>query len=286
MKRFCYCGAGVVLVSTCLVLLLVQDVAAEEPTFRALTRKYFSTGDGKALAKLVGFETPPQKVIALKYKVLLFTRDASGKAAEKPIDPKEHRFKIGDQVRVVVEPYGDYYIYIFHIGPDGEHGFLLPAEGEDPPLAKAAATVTLPGDGFFEFSPPPGKEQVFVVATEKPVANRQLLADVLAKKPGEKLTQEEIELQKTLKATRKALLMSVQEQTKQLLNKTVMWRGIARGSAREKLISDIRTRGVKEGTFEEPGMTAEGGTSAVYLSTVPTTKAKLVVSIPLESTKE
>ena len=74
---------------------------------------------------------------------------------------------------------------------------------------KANEKVTLPGDGFFEFSPPPGKEQLFVVATEKPVADRDVLASVLTKKPGEELTAEEIELKRTLKATRKAMLISV-----------------------------------------------------------------------------
>jgi len=282
MKRSRYCAASVLL-SLAAGLLLGMSVRAEEVTFRNLSRKYFKDGEGKQLAELVGFQQPIKEVIALKYKVLLFKKGEDGKSAEIPVDPKEYKFKLGDQIRVTVEPLADYYIYIFHVGADGEAGFLLPAEDEDPPLSKKEKPVALPGDGFFEFTPPPGTEQLLVVATEQPVKDRKLLAQVLMKKPGEKLTEAEAELKKTLKATRKALLISVQEQTKQILQNTVLWRGIARGKDREALVKDIRRRGVKQGTFEEPG---KDGTSAIYMSSTPSQKkSKLLVTISLTSGK-
>jgi len=284
MKRFSPLGLRAVLVLLLLGSFFVAAVAtAADPAyqFRSLKRKFFKNGDGQALADLVGFQQPVKEIIALKYKVLLFGRDKYGKPLEKPVDPKSQQFKMGDKVRVTVEPYNDYYVYIFHIGPDGEGQFLLPDENEDPPLAKRDKLVALPGDGFFEFCPPPGTEQLFVVATEEPVADRRLLAKVLGKKPGEALTAEEAQLKKTLKATRKALMLSVQEQTKQILDKTVLWRGLATGEQREELARDIRTRGVKEGTFEEPGTPEDDGTSVAFMRTTGPQGAKLLVSIPL-----
>ena len=160
--------------------LAAASAKAEEPTFRDLARKYFKDGDGAEFAKLVGYTKPVKQVIALEYKVLLF---ADGR--ETAVDPKTHDFRVGDKIRVAIEPLSDYYVYIFSLGASGKKGFLLPAEDEQPPLAKAGKPLSLPGDGFLEFSEPPGNEELLVVATEKPVADREYLARVLTKKPGE-----------------------------------------------------------------------------------------------------
>jgi hypothetical protein len=254
----------------------MQAAVAEEPTFRDLTRKYFKDGDGSDLAKLVGYDQPVKKVIALEYKVLLFD---GGK--ERPVDPKTYQFKVGDRIRVNIEPLSDYYVYIFHVGASGESGFLLPTTDEHPPLAKAGKPVALPDDGFFQFSEPPGEETLEVVAAEKPVADRTVLARVLTKKPGEKDTPEEAAVRTSLKATRKKVLKSFAEAQKEINEHTVMWRGItAEQKPRQQLAEDIRTRGVKEGTFEEP---TANGTSAVYMSAQEGGQPRLLVSIPLKS---
>ena len=53
------------------------------------------------------------------------------------------------------------------------------------------------------------------------------------------------------------MLKSVAETRKEILDHTVMWRGItADEKPMRQLAEDIRTRGVKDGTFEEP--TAHG----------------------------
>jgi hypothetical protein len=272
-----YIGRVVILAAFSAAALAVMQVAlAEEPIFRDLTRKYFKDGDGSDLAKLVGYEQPVKKVIALEYKVLLFE---GGK--ERPVDPKTYQFKVGDRIRVSIEPLSNYYVYIFHIGASGQSGFLLPATDEDPPLAKAGKPVALPGDGFFQFSEPPGEETLEVVAAEKPVPDRTLLARVLMKKPGEKDTPEEAAIRNTLKATRKKVLKSFAEVQKEISEHTVMWRGIAaEQKPMQQLAEDIRTRGVKEGTFEEP---TPNGTSAVYMSAQEGGQPRLLVSIPLVS---
>jgi hypothetical protein len=277
MKRWHISRAVAVLVAVCAWWTSMPNALAEQPTFRNLTRKYFKDGDGAGLAKLVGYQEPVKKVIALEYKVLLFQ---DGK--EVPVDPKTHEFKVGDKVRVSIEPLSDYYVYIYHIGASGQKGFLLPDKDEDPPLAKKGRPVALPDDGFLEFAPPPGEETLLVVAMEKPVPDRAVLASILGKKPGEKDTPEEQALRKTLKATRKKVLKSVDETRKEILDHTVMWRGLTAEKPMRKLAEEIRTRGVKDGTFEEP--TAHG-TSALYMTCEEVEKgqAKLLVSIPLKS---
>lgn len=276
--RSCQACKMVVLAAAAAATLLAaaQIVMAEEPTFRDLTRKYFKDGEGKDLAKLVGYTEPVKKVIALEYKVLL----AEG-GKETPVDPKTHEFKVGDKIRVSIEPLNDYYVYIFHTGASGKSGFLLPAADEDPPLAKANKPVALPDDGFIEFVEPPGEETLLVVAAEKPVPDRAVLARVLTKKPGEKDTDEEAAVRSSLKATRKKVLKSVAEAKKEILDHTVMWRGIvAEPKAKQELADEIRRRGVKDGTFEEP---TANGTSAVYVSCKDNAASRLLVSIPLKS---
>jgi hypothetical protein len=256
-----------------------STLRADEPTFRDLTRKYFKDGDGADLAKLVGYKQPVKNVIALDYKVLLFK---DGK--ETPVDPKTYEFKVGDKVRVSVQPLHEYYVYIFQIGSSGRGGFLMPEQGEDPPLAKAGVEIPLPGDGFIEFSDPPGEETMLVVATEKPIGDRSVLAKVLTKKPGDVDTPQELAMRKTLKATVKKAMKSVQERQQELLDKTVSWRGLTTDpKAREEMTADVQNRKVTEGTFEEPMVGKTGVTSAVYASETDDDQAKLLVSIPLKS---
>jgi hypothetical protein len=231
------------------------------------------------LAKLVGYKQPVKNVIALDYKVLLFK---DGK--ETPVDPKTYEFKVGDKVRVSVQPLHEYYVYIFQIGSSGRGGFLMPEQGEDPPLAKAGVEIPLPGDGFIEFSDPPGEETMLVVATEKPIGDRSVLAKVLTKKPGDVDTPQELAMRKTLKATVKKAMKSVQERQQELLDKTVSWRGLTTDpKAREEMTADVQNRKVTEGTFEEPMVGKTGVTSAVYASETDDDQAKLLVSIPLKS---
>jgi hypothetical protein len=277
MKRWHTRGVAVILVAAyAWASMATQGAVAEEPTFRDLTRKYFKDGNGADLAKLVGYADPVKKVIALEYKVLL-----SQDGKEVPVDPKTHEFKVGDRIRIRIEPLSAYYVYIYHIGASGQSGFLLPTKDEDPPLAKADQTVALPDDGYFEFAAPPGEETLLVVAAEKPIADRAVLASILGKKPGEKDTPEEESVRKTLKATRKKVLKSVEETRKEILDHTVMWRGIAaEGKPMRQLADEIRTRGVTDGTFEEP---TANGTSAIYMSCNEQGQPRLLVSIPLKS---
>ncbi len=276
MNRLVCRGMAALLVLVCLVWLSEPPaVVAEEPMFRNLVRKYFKDGDSKSLGKVSGLSGEIKKVIALEYKVLLLEG-----GQEKVVDPKEYKFKLGDQIRIVVEPFDDYYVYVYHIGASGWRGFLLPTEDEDPPLTKRDRKIPLPDDGFFQFEAPAGEETLLVVATEQPIEDRAVLASVLTKKPGDTYTPQEEAVRKSVKATRKKVLKSTAETRKEIVDHTVMWRGISTRKAREELAADVRDRNVRSGTFEEPG--AEG-TTAIYLSLDEESHAALLVNIPLTS---
>ncbi len=260
------------------VCLATAGVQADDTTFRDLARKYFKDGDGGELAKLVGYSQPVKQVIALEYKVLLF---ANGK--ETAVDPKTYDFRVGDKIRVEIAPLHDYYVYIYHIGASGKREFLLPADKEEPPVAKAGKALALPSDGFLEFSEPPGNEQLLVVATEKPAADRDVLARVLTKKPGEADTPEEKAVRKTIKATVSKALKSQREREKEIMNKTVMFRGLTDDAAMKDFVSDVRTRHVSESTIEEPSHGKSSSTCALFVSMNKQDDARLLVTIPLKS---
>ena len=280
MRRLNWCLATVLGIVVCLGYGLTPAAArAGDITFRDLARKYFKDGDGADMAKLVGYVKPVKQVIALEYKVLLF---ANGH--ETPVDPKTYNFRIGDKIRISIEPLNDYYVYIFHVGASGKKGFLLPADEEQPPLAKAGKSLSLPGDGFLEFSDPAGEEKLLVVATEKPVADRAVLARVLTKSPDEKDTPEEEAVRKTIKATVTKAMKSARERQKEILNNTVMYRGLTTDpSAIKSLVDDVHARGVSEGTFEETSPGNKDGTCALYITMSKQGQARLLVTIPLKS---
>ena len=93
MKRLAFRGMRTSLVLVCLIPLVAsQAVLADEPTFRDLARRYFASGDGTQLTKVVGLPKEVKHVVALDYTVLLL-RDGG----EKAVDPKDYEFKLGGQ---------------------------------------------------------------------------------------------------------------------------------------------------------------------------------------------
>jgi hypothetical protein len=282
MKRFSRSGRHAAWALACLgALACGQQGRAAEPqvTFRDLAVRFFEDGNGEDLAKAVGWTKPVKKVIALEYKVLLFQD-----GRETPVDPKTHPFKLGDRIRVEILPFSDSYIYIFHVGASGKSLFLLPPEDREPPYVKGKSTIRLPVDGYFEFTAPPGNEKLMVVAAEKPVPDRQMLARVLTKNPTD-YTPEEQSLSKQLQATVEANLISVQEKEQAIRDKVVKFRGGLEDAL--ALAQDVRTRGVERGTIEEPNPNPSKGTTAMYISISGDkeleTRTNLLVTIPLTS---
>jgi len=284
MRRFHFHVRRALIAAACLAAAFPSPTdAADAPegsTIRALMREYFKDRDGAELGQLIGYQEPVKKVIALDYKVLLLED-----GREKPVDPKLYEFRLGDRIRISIEPLADYYVYIFNIGSDGQHRFLLPDERRDEaaPLIRAGRNVALPQDGYIRFAPPAGTDRLLVVATEQRVADRATLAELLTKKPGEELTPKQKKLNDTIKATVKEALISVEERRKAKLGNIVMYRGLSTEDQREELTRDVKARKVKEGTFEETSKDAKEGTSAMYISTSGKGTPRLLVSIPLRS---
>ncbi len=118
------------------------------------------------------------KSIALEYTVVLV--DRNGK--ERPVDPAEHTFELGDSFLVRIRPEDDLYVYVFNEGPGGQRSCLLPAADEQLQLVKAGSDITLPDDGgYFTFEPPAGEEKLVVVALPEPTDDVRLLASVAFK---------------------------------------------------------------------------------------------------------
>ena len=116
--------------------------------------------------------------IALEYTVILV--DDSGN--ERPVDPAEHTFEVGNSFLVRIRPQDDLYVYVFNEGPRGERTCLLPAADERPRFVKAGEEISLPDDGgYFSFQPPAGKEQLVVVALPEPSDDVRLLASAVFK---------------------------------------------------------------------------------------------------------
>jgi len=281
MARLMYHGIWTRSLLVCLAVAFTSQAAGgeEKVKFRDLAAKFFEDGNGTDLAKVIGFAMPVKQVIALEYKILLFTGEK-----EEVVDPKTHSFKVGDKIRLTIEPFSKSYIYIYHIGASGRHSFLLPREDRQPPCVAASQMVPLPSDGYFEFTKPAGDERLLVVATEKPVPDRAVLAKVLTQDP-EQDNEKEKETRKWLNAAVEANLKSVQEREAELRDKVVKFRGgLADAQKRAELVKDVRARGVGSGTFEEP--TPEG-TFAAYISVRAGNQAKgrsnLLVTIPLKS---
>ena len=249
---------------------------AEEPTFRNLVRRYTEDGDGTKLAKMAGFTGPVKHVVALEYEVLT---PVGG--TEKAVDPNLHKFKLGDQVRVQIRPLVDAYIYIHNKGADGKLGILLPdkEKQEKAPFVKGGTTVKLPDDGYFEFVPPPGSEELMVVATKEPVADLALLANALMEKPDSQCTPEERKVKKTFTARVKKTLQSIRgEQDKHLT-----YRGLPAGETRAEFAEKVQRTGTTRAAINESADGASSGAFAMVASTEAEDRPDLFVSIPLKS---
>ena len=247
MCRFAYCSLLAVVVVGFLTGASSNSAMAAEPdvTFRDLVFKSFETNDFDELSQTVGQKGPLKQVIALEYKVLLW-KDGE----ETVVDPKVRPFKLGDKIRITVQPLKDSYIYIFHIGASGKSSFLVPQAEKDPPLIKANQSVVLPSDGYFEFVTPPGDEQLKVVASEDAVPDLPLLARVLTKDPKD-YTEEEKQVRQRLSATVEANLRSVEEEEQAKRKKLVTFRGI--GADVKKAAQETKSSGADKTVVEVPG---------------------------------
>jgi hypothetical protein len=255
--------------------LPTHATADEEVTLRDLVRRYSKDGDGKTLAKTIGFTNAVEHVVALEYSVLL---TSDGK--ETPISNlKDHQFKVGDKIRVKIEPIDSANIYILHEGASGKRVCLLPTSEEKAPAIKGGTSIVLPEDGYFEFTEPPGSEQLLVVATKKPISDLAALANVVFNKPEEQLTEQEKEIKKNIKAKVQQRLNSIREHQAG----TTTYRGLLNEEAMRDFTQKVGQSGTTETVIEEPAGKTKGSTFAMVASTKTDARPTLFVSIPLRS---
>lgn len=275
MKRHCLSGLCAILAVAFVLTPLTIQAADDEMTFRDLVRKYTKDGDGKTLAKSIGFSKNVEHVVALEYAVLLKAADK-----ETPIaDLKTYQFKLGDQIRVKIQPVSSAYIYILHEGASGHRLCLLPTSDEKPSLVKGGSSVSLPEDGYFEFAEPPGNEQLLVVATETAVSDLAGLTNVVFNKPDDQLTPQEKEIKKNIKAKVQERLKSIREHQAE----TTTYRGLLADDAMKDFTRDVKQSGATETLIEEPAGGKTGSTFAMVASTKSDAQSALFVTIPLRS---
>jgi hypothetical protein len=259
---------------------------AGEPAlrFRDLVFKSYEADDLAPVGKEIGLEGQKVEFTSLEYKVLL-VRGPDDKGTW--VDPKTHRFKIGDRIRLTVRPLGKSYVYVYHVGASGKGLLLVPKEDEEPRSYRGKETITLPEDGYFEFRLPPGDEKLFVVACAKPVADRAVLAKVITSGDDRHDTPEMTQVRQTLTAVVKEVLTSAVEKEQEQREKTVIYRGLfSAGKEKQRFLKDMKARGVRRGSLELPPEKPGEGTLVVSFRTVDVPKevgTGMLVTIPLRS---
>jgi hypothetical protein len=257
--------AGVVVAALVAMWFAAGSAHAQEKyRFRDLVDRYFEEGKGEDIAKTIGYKTSATQVIALRYKVLLYEKQGD-QAAERVVDPKTYSFKVGDRIRLAVEPFTESNVYVFHVGPNKTQKFLVPRKGDEPPRLPAKKEMALPARGYFEFIPPSGDEKVLVVASEKPIGDQTLLASVLLKynDPNAVFSPQEETLRKSLYAAVEANLKSVAEQRNELRDKVVRFRGLGDEKDQKALAGDVEAKKPNAVTMEIPR--TDVGTTAVCI---------------------
>ncbi len=257
---------------------------AEGPTrFRDLVYKSFDEDDPAGLATQIGFEGKKVDFTALEYKVLLLKEPG---AAPTLVDPKTHRFTIGQQIKVVVRPLTRSHVYVYHVGASGRGSFLVPREDEEPAVVAPEKEIAIPQDGYFEFVPPPGDEVLYVIATREPVRDRALLAKVVTTKDPENDTPQMKEQRKQINAVVESVVKSEAEKRLERHDGTIKYRGWLRAEDRQAFVEDLKSRGVTWGSVELPPENPNEGTVALgFRSADAPSQAgtALVVTIPLRS---
>ena len=254
---------------------LPRATADDEITLRDLVRKYTKDGDGRRLAKKIGFSKEVAHVVALEYSIML-----QGAGKETPVtDVKTHQFKLGDRIRVKIAPVSSAYIYILHEGTSGHRVCLLPTSEERPPFVKGGSSISLPEDGYFEFAEPPGNEHLLVVATEKPVSDLAALANVVFNKPDEQLTPQEKEIKQSIKAKVEERLKSIRDRQAE----ATTYRGLLTDDAMRDFSGKVEQSGATETVIEEPAAGNAASTFTMVATVKTDAQPALFVTIPLRS---
>ena len=258
-----------------------ENATADEITVRDLVRRYFKDGNGEQLAQVLGWKDAAKQVIALDYTVLLWDPDKKVETAVR--NPDNHQFNLGDSIRVTIQPLTDAYIYIFHRGASGETEFLLPVDGEQPPLVKAGQTLALPEDGYLEFIDPAGEEELLVIAAKEKVDDLDALKKVLNQKP-EQDTPAESKQRKGLNIISKKMKQQNSKKFRQKL--ALAERGLGGMDPQKSGGQEVHNWLVDRAVIRERAGGKTDANLAVVASSNNDKQLQMLVSIPLKSIKK
>lgn len=252
------------------------DVGAQTSDFRdVLRRNVEERRFSFAPARLSVGKSDANDVLALEYTVLLHKE---GK--DSPVDEAVHEFHQGDQIRVRINPLTDMYVYIFYERAGGQRLCLQPISKESPPLARRNQAFELPADGsVYEFDAPQGEEKLLVVATAQPSEDLAALADMVCRKKEEKLTAEEKQRRKELRARSQKILQSLRDEQR----RSVQYRGVLSDQALAKVGEELRRQGALQAILQEPPHDKQTGTFCAAASFDAANQPELFVTITLRS---
>lgn len=128
------------------------------------------TGKSGGSASSGGVVTPGPATPAIGLGYTIFMRDASGGAVRADTSKT---FAEGDQIRLVVEPNTDGYIYIFHTEDGRNPQMLFPDVrlGRGDNAVRAHVLYQVPSDprDWFRFDANPATERLYIVVSRRPL---------------------------------------------------------------------------------------------------------------------
>lgn len=136
-----------------------------------------------------------QAPLALGYTLIQETPQPGQRMLLKRIQTAAPMFRLGDKVRLLIETNADGYLYVFNTvnGQDPELLFPNPRleQGENRVQAHVPREIPsreepLPADRWFEFQPPAGTEQLYLVLSRSPLAQLPHGAALLQQCQGQK----------------------------------------------------------------------------------------------------
>ena len=195
-------------------------------------------------------------------------RKATTRPSRRWSIPKTYPFKVGDRIRLTVEPFTKSYIYIFHVGASGKQMFLLPREirarrhgaGARAQVGGAAAggcqkAGLAPQGRVFRVRRPSGQREApgrgRPEARRRPERAGQRALEV--QRPQGRAHPRRAGNQEDANATVEANLKSVQEREIEKRDQVVKFRGIGDEADRKDLAQDVQTRAPVSATLEVPG---------------------------------
>ncbi|HWB09077.1 MAG TPA: DUF4384 domain-containing protein [Pirellulales bacterium] len=269
MTAVCYCAVT--------ALALWGQARGAEPTFRQVLHRYLGHRKDVSEQKLQppsGYPTDASHSIALEYAVEL-----RHGGSDEAVDPEQHQFVPGDQIRVRIEPFDDLYVYVFFEDEEGRRQCLLPRDKSLPRLVKHDQPIELPTDGtVFEFERGCKGETLVLVATKELDGNLATLCEAVYKKRGASLTPEERTAQNELRQRNDKALASIQ--TRQSM--AVAYRGRISAESLARVTAEMEERGVGDALLVEPPGDDRPSTLALFVSKSEVAP-RLAIRIPLRS---